>query len=70
MYLRMNAKDKSCETGWSVIAINPDTMEAKAHNRLVDETASMQKVSVATPVGKEIWIGTYAGDRIGYILRP
>jgi hypothetical protein len=62
-------KDTQCKTGWSVIAINPETMEAKRITG-VDETASMQKVSVATPVGMEIWIGTYAGDRIWYLAKP
>ncbi|MBN1907413.1 MAG: SMP-30/gluconolactonase/LRE family protein, partial [Deltaproteobacteria bacterium] len=60
-------KKPPCETGWSVIRINPETMEAKRITGM-DETAAMQRVSVATPVGKEIWIGTYAGDRIGYLL--
>jgi hypothetical protein len=36
----------------------------------VDQKATMQKVSVAIPVDKEIWIGTYAGDRIGYLPKP
>jgi hypothetical protein len=59
----------SCETGWSIISINPETMEAKRITG-VDQAAAMQKVSVAIPVEKEIWIGTYAGDRIGYLPRP
>ncbi len=62
-------KDTPCETGWSVISINPETMEAKRITG-VDHRAIMQKVSVAIPVGNEIWIGTYAGDRIGYLSKP
>jgi hypothetical protein len=62
-------KDARCETGWSVIKINPETMEAKRITG-IDQRTAMQKVSVAIPVDNEIWIGTYAGDRIGYLPRP
>lgn len=59
-------KNTHCNTGWSVVSIKPETMEAKRITG-VDQRATMQKVSVAIPVGNEIWIGTYAGDRIGYL---
>ena len=62
-------KNPPCETGWSVVSINPETME----NRLVtgvDQAVTMQKASVALPIDNEIWIGTYSGDRIGYLPKP
>jgi hypothetical protein len=62
-------KTTPCETGWSVLRINPETLEAKRITG-VDQRATMQKVSVAIPVGNEMWIGTYAGDRIGYLTKP
>jgi len=30
----------------------------------------MQNASSAVPVDDEIWVGTFSGDRIGYLLRP
>jgi hypothetical protein len=56
-------------TGWSVFSIHPETMEI---NRVtgVDQTAAMQNASSAVPVDSEIWVGTFAGDKIGYLPRP
>ena len=56
-------------TGWSVFSIHPETMEVKRVTG-VDQTAAMQNASSAVPVGDEIWIGTFSGDRIGYLPRP
>ncbi len=61
--------DPPCETGWSVISIDPETMKTRRVTEVVN-TANMQKASVAIPVGNEIWIGTYSGDRIGYLPKP
>lgn len=57
------------EGGWSVFSINPVTLKT---NRItgVDQTATIRNASVATPVGNEIWIGTYSGDSIGYLPKP
>ena len=62
-------KNPPCETGWSVISINPETMELKKLIG-VDQAATLQNPSVAIPVGNKIWIGTYSGDRIGYLPKP
>lgn len=59
----------TCETGWSVISIDPQTMKTKRITG-VDQTATMQNASAAIPLGNNIWIGTYSGDRIGYLPRP
>ena len=58
-----------CGTGWSVFEINPATMQAK---RIAgaDEKAAMSGVSSAQLVGKEIWVGTYSGDRLGILPKP
>ena len=58
-----------CQTGWSVVAIDPETLE---WTRVAgaDQNASLQGASTALPVGDEIWIGTFSGDRIGYLPRP
>jgi len=57
------------EGGWSVFGINPETLEASRVTG-VDQTATMQSASAAIPIGNEIWIGTYSGDRIGYLPKP
>ncbi len=58
-----------CGTGWSVVEINPMTKAAK---RIAgaDEKAAMTGVSSAQLVGKEIWVGTYGGDRLGILPKP
>jgi len=58
-----------CATGWSVIEIDPDTLQA---TRVVgaDQDAALQGASTALPVGDEIWVGTFSGDRVGYMGRP
>jgi hypothetical protein len=58
-----------CATGWSVVEIDPDTLEATRVTG-VDESAAMQGASTAIAVGEEIWIGTFRGDRVGYLPRP
>ena len=62
-------KNPPCETGWSVISIDPGTMDTRKVT-CADQTATLQNPSVAIPVGNEIWIGTYSGDRIGYLPKP
>lgn len=56
-------------TGWSVFSIHPDTLEIKRVTG-VDQSAAMQNASSAVPVNDEIWVGTFAGDRIGYLPKP
>ncbi|MFC1840878.1 SMP-30/gluconolactonase/LRE family protein [Thermodesulfobacteriota bacterium] len=56
-------------TGWSVMSIHPETLEIKWVTG-VDQTAAMQNVSSAVPVDGEIWVGTFSGDRIGFLPRP
>ncbi|MFC1495031.1 SMP-30/gluconolactonase/LRE family protein [Thermodesulfobacteriota bacterium] len=57
------------EGGWSVFSIHPETMTTKRVTG-VDQTATMQKASAAILLDSEIWIGTYSGDRIGYLPKP
>lgn len=58
-----------CQTGWSVIEIDPDTLDATRVTG-VDQNAALQGASTALAVGDEIWIGTFRGDRVGYLPRP
>jgi len=55
-----------CQTGWSVIEVNPDTLAA-TRVAGADQNATLQGASTGLRVGNEIWIGTYSGDRIGYL---
>ena len=58
-----------CMTGWSVFSIDPQTLAAKRITG-ADQSAALQGASAAVPVGNAIWIGTYSGDRVGYLPRP
>jgi hypothetical protein len=62
-------KNPPCETGWSVVSIDPETLEIKRVTG-VDQTATMQNASSALVTGNEIWVGTYSGDKIGYLPKP
>ena len=62
-------KNPPCTTGWSVVSIDPKTMKTQRVGG-VDQTAAMQNASAAIPIDNEIWIGTYSGDRIGYLPKP
>lgn len=56
-------------TGWSVFSIHPETLQIERVTG-VDQTATMQNASSAVPVDGDIWVGTFSGDRIGYLPRP
>jgi hypothetical protein len=53
-----------CQTGWSVIEVDPDTLAARRVAG-VDQAATLQGASTALRVGDAIWIGTFRGNRIG-----
>jgi len=58
-----------CATGWSVIEVDPETLQARRVTG-ADQTAVLQGASTAVAVGPEIWIGTFSGDRVGYLPKP
>ncbi|HWK55263.1 MAG TPA: hypothetical protein VNR18_12885 [Hyphomicrobiales bacterium] len=58
-----------CGAGWSVWEVVPFSMQA-ARIGGVDASNGLPGVSVATQIGRELWIGTYSGDRIGIIAQP
>lgn len=55
----------SCPRAFSVWAIDPQSMQGKA---LASGPANedFSNITMALPVADELWIGTFAGDRIGY----
>lgn len=59
---------EGCEATWSAYEINPETMQAQ---RLTGATNSdLNGSSTALLVGDEVWVGVYAGDRIGILPAP
>jgi predicted SnoaL-like aldol condensation-catalyzing enzyme len=55
-------------TGWTIYEIEPVSMTASRVAGF-DESAALQGASTALQVGREIWVGTPGGDRVGY-FRP
>ncbi len=55
--------------GWSVLEIDPQSLAVRT---LVSgqKLTGMQGVTAAVDVGKEVWVGTFSGNRIGYITAP
>jgi hypothetical protein len=49
-----------------VVEIDPEALRA-TRVAGADQNAALQGASTALPVENEIWIGTYSGDRIGYL---
>ena len=60
----------SCPRAFTVLAIDPSSMQART---LAASPAISQfsNITMAVTVGSELWIGTFAGDRIAYrTLQP
>jgi DNA-binding beta-propeller fold protein YncE len=55
-----------CAPGWSVYEIDPQPMTARRITG-VGQGTRLPGASAALQVGDEIWIGTYAGDRVGIL---
>jgi hypothetical protein len=55
----------ACPRPFVVKAIDPDTLEI---SNLAEgpANAKFSNVTMALPVGGELWIGTFAGDRVAY----
>lgn len=55
--------------GWSVIEIDPQSLAVR---KVVggQRLSGMQGVTVAVDVGDQIWVGTFSGNRIGYLTVP
>ena len=58
-----------CPTGYSVVEIEPDTMEPDTMqvSLLFTDSSDFALATVAAPVGDEIWVGSLKGDRIARI---
>jgi hypothetical protein len=53
-------------SGWSVLEVDPRTLAAR---RIAGagQDARMQGISSAIVVGNTVWVGTYSGNRVGYL---
>ncbi|MEX2365769.1 MAG: SMP-30/gluconolactonase/LRE family protein, partial [Pseudohongiellaceae bacterium] len=59
---------QGCATGWSVVAIDPDTLEVERVGG-ADQDVALQGVSTALQVGDNYWVGTFNGNRVGFFPR-
>jgi len=61
------AEFAGCPRPFIVQAIDPETMNGKA---ILQGPANdhFSNITMGLPVGKEIWIGTFAGDRVAYTV--
>jgi hypothetical protein len=56
-------------TAWTVLEVDPETLATRAVATGAG-SKGMQALSVALDVRDEIWVGTFAGDRVGYVKVP
>ena len=55
--------------GWSAVKLDPATMTITPYVK-VPGTAAFDNGTTTLQVGKELWIGTYRGDRVAYLPAP
>jgi hypothetical protein len=53
-------------TAWTILEVDPDTLSIRPAAQGAS-SRGMQALSVALAVEGEIWVGTFAGDRIGHV---
>ena len=55
----------SCPRAFTLWTIDPKTMQGRALAR-GPANEQFSNITMALPVGDELWIGTFTGDRIAY----
>ena len=58
----MSLTTGACPIGFSIVAIDPDTMETE--ELYANQGPPMGGGTVGLVIGKELFIGSFAGDRI------
>jgi hypothetical protein len=53
-------------TAWTVLEVDPDTLATRPAAQ-GESSRGMQALSVGLEVDGEIWVGTFAGDRVGHV---
>jgi len=59
-------KFASCPRPFTVVAVDPQSMQVEVV-ATGPANAHFSNITMALPVGDELWIGTFGGDRIGYV---
>jgi hypothetical protein len=57
-----------CPRGFMALSIDPETMQYTTIAQ-GSANAAFSNATMALEVGDEVWVGTFAGDRIGYVSR-
>lgn len=65
----VNLDNRNDLHGWAAIKIDPDTLEATPYLK-VKGAAAFDNGTTTVPVGKDLYIGTYRGDRVEVIPAP
>jgi hypothetical protein len=55
--------------GWSTVKLDPAAMTVSPYVKVAG-TPAFDNGTTALQVGKELWIGTYRGDRVAYLPAP
>jgi hypothetical protein len=58
----------TCPRPFIVTAVDPQSLEVRELAR-GPANAEFSNITMALPMGDELWIGTFAGDRIAYSSR-
>lgn len=56
--------------GWGVVEIDPESMTASNVTGVDAAVTGLEDASVAFPVGDEIWVGSFIGERLAILPRP
>jgi hypothetical protein len=56
----------ACPRGFMALSIDPETMQSTTLAQ-GSANAAFSNATMALQVGDEVWVGTFAGDRIGYV---
>jgi sugar lactone lactonase YvrE len=55
-----------CPAGWAVFEVDAQTLTSRRVAG-ADRATGMQGATAAIRVGSDIWVGTFSGNRIGYL---
>ena len=65
----VNLDNRNGLHGWAAVKIDPETLEATPYLKVAG-TAAFDNGTTTLPVGKDLYIGTYRGDRAEVIPAP
>jgi hypothetical protein len=65
----LNCGKPSCPHGWTIVKVDPTTM-AVTPVLHAEGTEAFSDATVGLQVGREVWVGTYRGDRVAWAPLP